>query len=133
MNVPGNSEIVTSELPSNNFENKFLQYDAQDSRSHNSWQIEESALSNSAILVSILVPVSWQFQVMTEISFLEEVKFQKTVPEIPILFRESSGNPESRLSIPLGLGILEGWLGTWDAPEVLAVSGCLTSSLGCMI
>ena len=30
----------------------------------------------------------------------------------------SSGNLESRLSIPLGLGICKGWLGTWRAPEL---------------
>ena len=30
---------------------------------------------------------------------------------------------ESRQSIPLGLGLLEGCLGTWDIPELLAVSG----------
>ena len=37
-------------------------------------------------------------------------------------FRVSSGNPESRLSIPLGLGIIKGGLGTWDAPELRTLS-----------
>ena len=37
-------------------------------------------------------------------------------------FRVSSGNPESRLSTPLGLKIFKSWVGTWDAPELLAVS-----------
>ena len=47
----------------------------------------------------------------------------KKFPEVPITFRVSRGNPESRLSIRLGLGIIKGWLGTWVAPELLAVSG----------
>ena len=32
-------------------------------------------------------------------------------------------NPESRQGIDLGLGIVKGSLGTWDAPELLAASG----------
>ena len=47
----------------------------------------------------------------------------KTYPEVLIEFRVWCGNPESRLFIPLGLGILEGRLGTWDIPQLLAVSG----------
>ena len=46
----------------------------------------------------------------------------KTLPEETIFFRVSSGSPESRLSIPLGLERINGWLGTWDAPELLPVS-----------
>ena len=34
---------------------------------------------------------------------------------------------ESRLTNPLELGILMGWLGMWDNPELLAVSGSLNS------
>ena len=47
----------------------------------------------------------------------------KTFPEGPIMFRVSCGNPESRQGIVLGLGIVKGSLGTWVAPELLAVSG----------
>ena len=47
----------------------------------------------------------------------------KTFPEVLIVFRVSSGNPESRLRMSLGLGIIKDWLGTWVAPELLAVSG----------
>ena len=54
---------------------------------------------------------------------LEQVSFPKTFPEVPMEFRVPSGNPESRLMIPLGLGISKGWLGTWDAPELLSVTG----------
>ena len=37
-------------------------------------------------------------------------RVSKTFPEVPIVFRVSSGNPESRLSIPLGVGISRvGW------------------------
>ena len=42
----------------------------------------------------------------------------KTFPDVPTVFRVSSGNPGSRQSIFLGLGIIKGWLGTWDAPEL---------------
>ena len=49
-------------------------------------------------------------------------KLSKTFPGTPKGFRVSSGNPESRLSIALGLGIPKGGLGTWDDPELLAVS-----------
>ena len=45
----------------------------------------------------------------------------KTFRQTPIVFRVLSGNPESRLSLPLGLGMIKGWLRTWDAPELLAV------------
>ena len=42
-------------------------------------------------------------------------RLSKTFPEVPTVFRVSS--------CPLGLGIFKGWLGKWDAPELLAVSG----------
>ena len=54
--------------------------------------------------------------------FLEQIGLKKTYPEVPMKFRLSGGNPESRLLISLGLGIVKGSLGTWDAPELLAVS-----------
>ena len=50
-------------------------------------------------------------------------RLSKTFPEIPMEFRVSSGKQESWLSRPLGLGILKGWLETWDDQELLAVSG----------
>ena len=37
----------------------------------------------------------------------------KTLPEVPIIFRVSCSNPQSRQSMVLGLGIVEGRLGTW--------------------
>ena len=58
---------------------------------------------------------------------LEQVRLSKTFPEVPIVFRVSSGNPESRLRISLRLGIINGWLGTWDAQELLAVLGLKNS------
>ena len=54
---------------------------------------------------------------------LEQVGFQKRFLKYPQFSRASSGKPESRLSIPLELGIIKGWLGTWDAPDLFAVSG----------
>ena len=50
-------------------------------------------------------------------------RLSKTFPEVPIVFRVSSDKPASRLRISLGLGRIKGWLGTWDAPELLTVSG----------
>ena len=44
-----------------------------------------------------------------------------------MIFRVSCGNPESRQGTVLGLGIVEGWLGTWVAPVLLAVSGSWNS------
>ena len=35
-------------------------------------------------------------------------RFSKTFPDVPIKFRVLCSKPESRLVIPLGLGILEG-------------------------
>ena len=56
---------------------------------------------------------------------LEQVDFQKKFPEVPIEFSVSRGNPESGLRTSLGLGMIKGWPGTWDAPELLAVSRSL--------
>ena len=95
-------------------------------------------LTNSAALVSHLflvplyfllylvpfrkmMPNSVNFRREVRMVLLEQVGFQ-TFPEVPLVFRVSNGNPGSRQSIPLGLGIIKGWLGTWDAPELLAVS-----------
>ena len=41
-----------------------------------------------------------------------------TFPEVPIMFRGLCGNPESRQCTVLGLGMVEGWPGTWVAPEL---------------
>ena len=64
---------------------------------------------------------------MMEMALLEQVDLQNFFPEVPIEFRVLCGNPESRPIIPLRLGILKGWLGTWVAPELLAVSGSKNS------
>ena len=50
--------------------------------------------------------------------------FSKTCPEVPTEYCVKCGNPESRLGIPLELGILvDDLLGTCDMPELLPVSG----------
>ena len=49
-------------------------------------------------------------------------RLSKTFPEVPIVFRDFGGKPESRLSTSLALGRVQGWLGTWDPPDLLAVS-----------
>ena len=50
-------------------------------------------------------------------------RLSKTFPEVPVIFRVPRGTPESRLPVSLRLGIINGWLGTQDAPELSAVSG----------
>ena len=42
---------------------------------------------------------------------LEQVGFQKTFPEVPIVFRGSCGNPESRQYAVLALGTGKGLAG----------------------
>ena len=69
------------------------------------------------------MPNSANFRRELRIFLLEQVGFQNTLPEVPIAFRVSRGNPESQLRTSLGLGILKGWLGTWDASELLTVLG----------
>ena len=64
----------------------------------------------------------FEFSKKTEDGPSREGTLSKTFPEIPVGFRVSNGNPESWPSIPLGLGISKGWLGTCDVPELLAVS-----------
>ena len=54
-------------------------------------------------------------------------RLSKTFPEVPIIFDVSSGNVESQQGIVLGLGVIKSWLGTWDAPELFAVSGSFNS------
>ena len=53
---------------------------------------------------------------------LQKVGFQKTFPEVPMEIRASSGNPESRLSIPLGLGIFKRWLGNVGCAQSRSLS-----------
>ena len=45
---------------------------------------------------------------MMEMALMEQVDLQITYPEVPIEFRLLCGKPESRLIIPLGVGMLEG-------------------------
>ena len=59
-----------------------------------------------------MVPNSVNSRRELKMVLLEQVGFQ-TFPEELSVFRVSSGNPESRPSIPLGLGIIKGCLGTW--------------------
>ena len=124
--------------PSYHCENKFLQCDTRGSRFQYLDLNVGLVLTNSAALVSPS-PCSQIFLVLPGPNPQEDVakfhefskraeggpsragRLSKTFPEVPIEFRVSSGNPESRLSIPVGLGIFMGWLGTWDAPELLAV------------
>ena len=116
----------SSEFPSYNFEDEFLLHDTKNSRSKTSWQIEESVLNNSAVLFSIPLSVS-QFCIYqlasickkttpNSLNFPKSVddgspgagRPSKTCSDVPNEFRVSSCKQESRLIIPLGLGILMG-------------------------
>ena len=127
--------------PSYHRENKFLQHDLMGS----GMQCPDSdvglVLTNSAALVSHhfhvhdvscstgslsrkkVMPNSVHSRRELRMVLLEQVGFQKTFPGVRTVFRVSSGDPESRPSTVLGLGTFKGWLGTWDALELLAVSG----------
>ena len=59
-------------------------------------------------------------------SFSSRKSFEN-VHEVRTIFRASCGNPAWRQGVVLGLGKAECWLGTWVAPEVLAVSGSWNS------
>ena len=48
--------------------------------------------------------------------------FSKTFPDLPYKFCVSGRRRKSRLSIPRAFGKITGWLGTWDNPELVAVS-----------
>ena len=99
-------------------------------------------LKNSEALVPPLFHVPWDFLIPIRKKMMPKFRefskraedgpsragsHSKTFPEVPTIFRVSSGNPESRLRISLGLGFIEGSLGTWNTPELLAVSGSQNS------
>ena len=69
------------------------------------------------------MPNSLNFRRVLRFVLLGQVVVQKTFPEVPTMFRASCGSPESRQGIVLELGMVKCGLGTWDAIELLAVSG----------
>ena len=78
---------------------------------------------NTAVLVSLLLPVSWQILSNDGEILSGADGISKTFLEVPIEFRVWCDNPEWGLNIPLELGIPEGRLETWVIPELLAVPG----------
>ena len=116
----------SSDFPSYNFEDKFFLYDIEDSRSKTSWQNVELVLYDSAVLFSILLcsaifPVSIGFNLQEDDDkFFEFSKngdngspqsgryLKKTCLDTPSEFRVSGCKQESRLIIPLGLGMVRG-------------------------
>ena len=130
----------SSEFPSYNFEDKLLLHDTDDSRSNTSWQSEESSLCSSAVLFSIplFVPQLCLYQLASickktmrnSLNFLKSAddgspgagRPSTKCPDVPNEFRVSGCKQESRQIIPLGHGVLMGWLGTWDNPELRTVS-----------
>ena len=122
------------------FENKFLLYNIKCSRSQSflakrgAGIVETCGSRLTTSLCSAMLPVSIGFNPQEdnakffEFSSTEDGspragRLSKTCPDVPNKFRVSSCKQESRLIIPLGLGILMGWLGTWDNPELLTLSG----------
>ena len=67
-----------------------------------------------------MMPTPLNFRSNLEDALVDKVVDQKRFSKMS---RVVGGNPESRPSIILELGIVEGRLGTMDAPELLAVSG----------
>ena len=93
-----------SDFPSYNFDNKFLQCDKEDSRFHDSWQIEELVLYNPAVLLnsficSAIVPAPIGFNPQEAAAkffgFCKNAedgpyragRFSKTFPEVPNKFQ----------------------------------------------
>ena len=94
-----------------NSESKFLQYDTKGPKFNDRDQNVGLALKNSADLVSIEFPGPnpqedddkfFELSKNGEDSPSRLGTLSKTFPEVPLEFRVSSGNPESRLSIPSG-------------------------------
>ena len=127
--------------PSYHYENKFLHYDTEGSKFQYFYLkrgvgIDELCGSRlTPLLCSMIFPVLpgpnpqeddakfCEFSKRAEDGPSRASRLSTTFPEVPIVRRVSSVNPESRQGSPLGLEIVKGWLGTWDAPELLAVSG----------
>ena len=87
-------------------------------------------LTNSAALVSLLFRVPFYYLLSDPNRQEDDAKFRelskraedgsrpagglsKTFPEVPKEFRVSGCKQQSRPSMPLGLGTVKGWLGTW--------------------
>ena len=94
---------------------------------HNISCITWSQSALAFLLFQTMMPNSLNFRREPKVVLLDQAVVQKTFPEVPIVFRLSSGNPESRLRISLALGIINDWLGTWVAPELLPDSGSWNS------
>ena len=119
-------DLVSSEFPSYNFEDKFLLHDTKGSRTKTTWQSEVLVLNNSVVLFSIplSVPQFCLYQLASickraDAKFFEFPKSaddgspgagrpSKTCPDAPNEFRVLGCKQESRLIFPLGLGILMG-------------------------
>ena len=125
------SRSDSTDFPSKKIEDKFLMHDSEDSRSKTSWQSEELVLHNSADLFStpFFVPQLCLYQlasickktmpnplnfrrVLTTVH-LEQVDLQKRVLMNPTSsVQHAASKSRSQPIIPVGLGILIGWLGT---------------------
>ena len=116
----------SSVFQSYNFESTFLLYAFKGSRSKASWQCEELVLYDPAFFFLNPSPVSAMLPVSSGVDLQEpDARFiefansaedgspragrpSKTCPDVPNDFRVRSCKQESRLIIPLGLGILMG-------------------------
>ena len=72
----------------------------------------EQVLPNFAALANLLfqmmIPNLGNFRRQMRMVLVEQEGLQKTFPDVPIVFRVSRGNPESRLRTSLRLGMIKG-------------------------
>ena len=112
------------------FEGKFLLHDIGDSRS----KTPGHATSWYAILpVSIVLNLQeddakfFEFSKSADVGSPRGGRPSKTCPGVPMSSVFQAASKRSGLISPPGLGMLMGCLGTWDNPELLAVSGSQNS------
>ena len=117
----------SSVVQPNNFADMLHLHERKDSKLKTSWQISVQVLQGFGCFFlchqfskQIVLSLGTQECVAVH---LVQVDFQKTFPDVPNEFRVSGCKRASRLSIARGLGTITGRLGTWENPELLAVSG----------
>ena len=71
--------------------------------------------------------IPWDSRRMLRMVLLEQVGFQHNFLRCPSSSMYCAANQDRGESFLWGLRVLEGWLGTWDIPELLAVSGSRNS------
>ena len=126
-------EMIFSNFPSYNFENKFFLYDFEGSKSQISWQSEELVLYDLTVLFSILLTFRnfclYHFvsickkTIVLRMVHLGQVDLKKRVQLYPMSsVWQAAAKNRGQSFLWDSECAWEDWR-TWDAPEPLAVSG----------